>query len=239
MVVWPQLVRWGGKATLWWSPPKTTTFFDPYLDRTSENTPNVALLQCIDFKDNKCVTRTFFVSNCTASNHLVFISLINIINIVSDRGLKNILPKKIWMRNNSVSNIFWLKGPAHIKNEKLYFLAHAQNKLMQAISVSSESPFRSNLQNNIGPVFFGFFCILLQNGAWHDTKIGCICLDWAGAKKYNFFFATCRPRNLAQKRDVFGTETFLNEKNLIIYFLFQSYAHLWSRKFLATLPDLK
>ena len=31
-----------------------------------------------------------------------------------------------------------------------------------------------------------FFCKLLLNGASHDTKIGCISLVWAGAKKYKF-----------------------------------------------------
>ena len=37
-----------------------------------------------------------------------------------------------------------------------------------------------------GPVFF---CKLLLNGATHDTKIDCIRLVWAGAKKYNFCYA--------------------------------------------------
>ena len=36
-----------------------------------------------------------------------------------------------------------------------------------------------------GPVFF---CKLLLNVASHDTKIDCIRLVWAGAKKYEFSF---------------------------------------------------
>ena len=39
----------------------------------------------------------------------------------------------------------YLKGPAHSKNENLYFLATAQRNWMQP-------PFRSDLQNNTGPV---------------------------------------------------------------------------------------
>ena len=39
-----------------------------------------------------------------------------------------------------------------------------------------------------GPLFF---CKLLQNGASHETKIGCIRLVWAGAKKYKFSFLLC------------------------------------------------
>ena len=39
-----------------------------------------------------------------------------------------------------------------------------------------------------GPVVF---CKLLQNGALHDIKIGCIRLVWAGAKKYKFLFMLC------------------------------------------------
>ena len=41
-------------------------------------------------------------------------------------------------------NIF--KGPAHSKNENLYFLAPAQTKRKQPILVSCEALFRSNLQ---------------------------------------------------------------------------------------------
>ena len=41
---------------------------------------------------------------------------------------------------------FALKGLAHSKNENLYFLALAQTKRMQPFLVSSEAPFRSNLQ---------------------------------------------------------------------------------------------
>ena len=37
----------------------------------------------------------------------------------------------------------------------------------------------------------GFFCKLLLNGASHDTKIGCIPLVWAGAKKHKFSFLLC------------------------------------------------
>ena len=40
----------------------------------------------------------------------------------------------------------YLKGPAHSKNENLYYLALAQTKRMQPILVSCEEPFRSNLQ---------------------------------------------------------------------------------------------
>ena len=36
-----------------------------------------------------------------------------------------------------------------------------------------------------------FFCKLLLNGASHDTKIGCISLVSAGAKKYRFSFLLC------------------------------------------------
>ena len=39
-----------------------------------------------------------------------------------------------------------------------------------------------------GPVFF---CKLLLNCASHDTKISCIRLVWAGAKKYKFWFLLC------------------------------------------------
>ena len=55
---------------------------------------------------------------------------------------------------------------------------------MQSILVSSEAPFKSNLQNTTGPMFF-FFKLLL-NGALHDIKIGCISLVWTEAKKYKF-----------------------------------------------------
>ena len=99
------------------------------------------------------------------------------------------------MRTSILVNSF-LKGPAHRKNEDLYFLAPAQTKLMQPISMSCQAPFRSNLQKkNIGSVGV----ILVQWGSWsywtssgsHDTKIGCIRLVWAGAKKYNFLFLLC------------------------------------------------
>ena len=97
-----------------------------------------------------------------------------------------------------------LKGPAHRKNE--YFLAPAQTKLMQPISVRSTiqeqlakkkhwssgghtCPVR--VMNLTEPVFF--FCKLLLNGASHYTKIGCIRLVWAGAKKY-FSFQLCALR---------------------------------------------
>ena len=71
------------------------------------------------------------------------------------------------------------------------------------ILVSCEAPFRSNLTKknhtlvsggHTGPVRVMthwtrvFFCKLLLNGASHDTKIGCISLVWAGAKKYKFYF---------------------------------------------------
>ena len=46
-----------------------------------------------------------------------------------------------------------LEGPAHSKNENLYFfLAPAQTKRMQPILVSCESSFRSHLQKTTGPV---------------------------------------------------------------------------------------
>ena len=72
----------------------------------------------------------------------------------------------------------YLKGPAHSKNENLYYLALAQTKRMQPILVSCEAPFRSNLQKN-----HWNSVLLLPNGASADTKIGCIRLVLAGAKK--------------------------------------------------------
>ena len=46
-----------------------------------------------------------------------------------------------------------VKGPAHSKNENLYFLVPAQTQQMQPILVSCEAPFWSNLQKkNIGLV---------------------------------------------------------------------------------------
>ena len=44
------------------------------------------------------------------------------------------------------------KGPAHSKNENLYFLVPAQNKRMQPNLVLCEALFVSNLQKNTGPV---------------------------------------------------------------------------------------
>ena len=62
-----------------------------------------------------------------------------------------------------------LKGPAYSMN--FYFIVPA----------TALAP--------TGPVFF---CKLLLNGASYDTKIVCIRLVWAGAKKINHF-ATCWP----------------------------------------------
>ena len=43
-----------------------------------------------------------------------------------------------------LATINHLKGPAHSKNENLYFLALAQTKRMQPILVPCEALFRSN-----------------------------------------------------------------------------------------------
>ena len=55
-------------------------------------------------------------------------------------------------KQKSIAKTRHVKGPAHSKNENLYFLAPAQTKRMQPILVSCEAPFRSNLQKNTGPV---------------------------------------------------------------------------------------
>ena len=54
-----------------------------------------------------------------------------------------------------------VKGPAHNKN----------------------GPHWTSMTHT-GPIFF--FCKSLLNYASHDTKIDCISLVWAGAKKYKF-----------------------------------------------------
>ena len=52
-------------------------------------------------------------------------------------------------------HVIVIKGPAHSRNENLYFLDPAQTKRMQPILVSCEAQFRSSLQKNTGPVRTG------------------------------------------------------------------------------------
>ena len=84
---------------------------------------------------------------------------------------------------------------------------------MQPILVSCETPFRKILQRKKKLVQWGSYwsswghtgpvrvmtltgpvvvlCNLLLNGASHDTKIGCIRLVLAEAKKFKFSFLLC------------------------------------------------
>jgi len=65
-----------------------------------------------------------------------------------------------------------LKGPAHRKNENLYFSAPAQTKRLQPILVSCEAPLRSNLQKKP----------LVQLGSWSWSRLVSL------AKNINFHF---------------------------------------------------
>ena len=58
---------------------------------------------------------------------------------------------EVWGTRSDIF-ITLLKGPAHSKNENLYFLVPAQTKRMQPIFVSCEAPFRRNLQKTTGPL---------------------------------------------------------------------------------------
>ena len=64
----------------------------------------------------------------------------------------------------------YIKGPAHCKNENLYFLAPAKTKFAKKQWTSR------------------FFCKLLLDGASHETKIGCISLVGRELKNINFHF---------------------------------------------------
>ena len=88
-----------------------------------------------------------------------------------------------------------IKGTAHSKN--VLYLAPAQRNLMHPILLAYEVPFRSNLQKKTLVQWGSYWSseghdphwtsvFLLLNGASHYTKIGCIRLVWAGAKKFHF-----------------------------------------------------
>ena len=76
-----------------------------------------------------------------------------------------------------------LKGPAHSKNEYLYFSVPAQTKRMHQILVSCETPIRSKLQNKI----WSMTLIGSARLASYETKIGFVQLLSAGAKPYKNF----------------------------------------------------
>ena len=105
---------------------------------------------------------------------------------LSMTGISTLMPGSNTLKSGEIyCNI---KGPAHGKNENLYFLAPAQTKPMKPILMSCEAPFKGQFAKNIGQVVF---CKLLQNGALHDIKIGCIRLVWAGRELRNINFYFC------------------------------------------------
>ena len=88
---------------------------------------------------------------------------------VTMEGLGNILSQTCFSESCP------LKGPAHSKNENLYFLVPAKTKRMQPILVSRASPLRSNLKKKT--LVQLLVILLVQWGSWPSL--------------YQCFFANC------------------------------------------------